>query len=90
MWIVVQVSQRQLSKPREMSIGKHGAAQHAGRPIGRGGGGGSQSDKGKKDPPLDVASLLLTINQKLDSHLPLRATVNGVELVVQVMSEKIR
>lgn len=50
--------------------------------------GGSQSDKGKKDQPVDVAALLLSINRKLDSLLPLKETVDGIEQSVQAMSEK--
>lgn len=52
-------------------------------------GGGSHNDKGKKDQPLDIRCCKPSpVHQLVDNLMFPRKTVNGIELRVQIMSEK--
>lgn len=50
--------------------------------------GGGQERRQKKTQELDVASLLLAINAKLDSLSPLRESVDKIEQAIQTLSGK--
>lgn len=82
-WVVVLVSQKQLSKPREMCITKHGAAQHVGWPR-RGGG----ESKWRREEKPTSRCCKPSDHQLEICILPPRETLNSIELAVQVMSER--